>query len=236
MVIPYAEVFPYEQWVVYESVIKEARARGLQFALGGAFGLATYTGRWRNTKDLDIYVLPHSREAMIQVLTKAGFQDYYDQLAYDRSWIYRGIHEGAIVDVIWAMANHRAEVYESWLLRGPELDIHGETVRVVSAEEMLWHKLYVLQRERCDWPDVLNLLYATGDTLDWEYLLGRLGKDTPLLAGVLCVFQWLAPGMARRLPPWLWTRLNLPAPATDSIADVDWDRVKLLDTRPWFAS
>ena len=26
-------------------------------------------------------------------------------------------------------------------------------------EELIWAKLYVLQRDRSDWPDILNLLY-----------------------------------------------------------------------------
>jgi hypothetical protein len=45
--------------------------------LGGAFAMAAYTGRWRNTKDMDLFVLPSQRDAMVQLLTELGFQDYY---------------------------------------------------------------------------------------------------------------------------------------------------------------
>ena len=42
---------------------------------------------------------------------------------------------------------------------------------MIAPEELLWQKLYILQRDRCDWPDVLNLIYALGPLLDWEHLL-----------------------------------------------------------------
>jgi hypothetical protein len=100
---------------------------------------------------------------------------------------------------------------------------------------MIWDKLYIMQRERCDWGDVMNLIYAVGNDVDWEYLLKRMAEDVPLLAGALTVFRWLAPGRARDLPDWIWERLQLSPPAGSPVADeIDKRRVSLLDTRPWF--
>jgi hypothetical protein len=104
------------EWRVYQQVIDEARAANIEFAVGGAFAVAAYTGHWRNTKDLDLYVLPERRQAMIAALTRAGLRDYYDHEAYDRGWIYRAVANDVIVDVIWAMANRRAEVDEEWVV------------------------------------------------------------------------------------------------------------------------
>jgi hypothetical protein len=223
-----------EQWPIYQRVLQEARARGLRFALGGAFAVATYTGLWRNTKDLDIYVLPEDREAMIELLNQLGLTDYYDTLPYDRRWIYRSHSNGVIVDIIWAMANRRAYVDETWLSAGVDVDVGGEVVRVLPAEEVIWNKLYVLQRDRCDWPDCLNLVYSAGPDLDWCRLLDRLGEDASLLAGMLAVFAWISPGRARTLPEWLWERLRLEPPPPGP--DLDRTRVELLDSREWFVS
>ena len=63
---------PDGEWAVYDSAIKALRATGRPFMLGGAFGLATYTGRWRNTKDLDLYVLPQDREILAEALAPAS--------------------------------------------------------------------------------------------------------------------------------------------------------------------
>ena len=228
------ERMPEEQWALYQRVIREIRALGEPFAVGGAFALVSYTGHWRNTKDLDFFVLPRSHDRIVDVLAGIGLHDYYDQLVYDRRWIYRAHQGEMIVDIIWSMANLRASVEETWLSRGPEVSICGEPVRILPPEALIWNKVYILHRDRCDWTDVLNLIYAQGATLDWAYLLDRLGEDIPLLSGVLSVFSWLCPGRAQALPGWLWERVRLPAPPSGSLPDVDTHRVELLDTRPWF--
>jgi hypothetical protein len=226
------EVFGAEDWEIYRRVMGEARARGIPFALGGAFAYASYTGNWRNTKDLDIYVLPEDRERMIAVLSACGLADYYETRPYDRCWIYRSFKHLTIVDIIWAMANARATVDASWLA-GVELTVRGERVRAISAEKLLWNKLYILQRDRCDWPDVLNLIHARGRTLKWNAVIADLGEDLPLLRAALSVFCWVAPGEAAGLPGSLWDSVGL-APPRDG-AQVDRRRADWIDSRPWFA-
>jgi hypothetical protein len=225
---------PDEQWPVYQRVIAAVKAQALPFALGGAFALAAYTGTWRNTKDLDLYILPRDRDTMVELLTHAGLADYYDQEAYDRAWIYRSHQGEVIVDAIWAMANERADVDVRWLSHSPSVRLRGELLPVLPVEELIWAKLYVFHRDRCDWPDVLNLIYATGTQLDWAHLLDRLAADVPLLRGALSVFSWICPGRAQALPGWLWGRLHLPEPPPGSAVDIEQQRVNLLDTRPWF--
>jgi hypothetical protein len=90
----WASIVPDEQWRIYLEAIKATRKTGARFLLGGAFGLAGYTGRWRNTKDLDFFVLPSDKDKIIDALTKIEFEDYYSTLAYDRGWIYRAFGDG----------------------------------------------------------------------------------------------------------------------------------------------
>ena len=97
------------EWEVYQPAIQGLREGGIRFVLGGAFGLAANTGHWRNTKDLDFFVLPADREKAVERLTGLGFTDYYPTLAYDRGWIYRATRSGVIVDVIWGTPNRRTE-------------------------------------------------------------------------------------------------------------------------------
>jgi hypothetical protein len=226
--------FPEHEWALYQPLLRAALADGPRFAIGGGLAYSLYARRWRNTKDIDLFVLPKNRAAMIGVFTLAGFSDYYDQHPYDREWIYRGYRDGVIVDVIWQMANYRTPVGESWLTRGPEVEVHGLGVRLLPPEELLWTKLYVLQRERSDWPDLLNLLFTVGPELDWEHLLGELGEDAPVLGGLLNLFGWLCPGRARELPPWLWRRVNVLAPRPGPDCERDRRRVARLDRRDWF--
>ena len=78
--------------------------------------------------------------------------------------------------------------------------MRGEALKVMPMEEFLWCKLYIMQRDHCDWTDVFNLIYAVGQQLDWDHLLDRLEEDWPLLKGLLTVYGWLCPEQARELP------------------------------------
>jgi hypothetical protein len=228
------ELIPPHDWALYRVVLEKALAQGLRFALGGGLAFSAYARRWRNTKDMDLYVLPDDRQAMIDLVRTSGFADYFEQEPYDRRWIYRSYRERVIVDVIWQMANQRAAVDDRWLSRGTEVTIHGVTVRLLSVEELIWAKLYVLQRDRCDWPDLLNLIYVQGGQLDWSYLLDQLGEDAPVLGGVMSVLGWMCPTRAQQLPEWIWTRLGLFKPPTGPDCQENRRRVRLLDSRDWF--
>jgi hypothetical protein len=227
------ELIPDDQWRFYEEVLLAAAKTGAHFALGGAFAWAAHTGLFRNTKDLDLYVMPSDREKFISALTSLNAHDLYDELPYDRGWIYRATRDGFIVDVIWSMANYRRELDSDYVSGGPTLDLRGIRLKVLPAEELVLNKLYILQRGRCDWFDVFNVLYCTHGRLDWTRLLNKLDDDVPLLGAALRVFAWLAPGCAARFPDDLWNKVGLRTPAEDG-PDFIRERVNLLDSRPWF--
>lgn len=233
----WADKIPSEEWAVYLPVIQAAQQQRTSFALGGGLAFSYYTGMWRNTKDLDLFVLPRDRDALIRILNDLDFTDYFDQAGYDRSWIYRGHKDGLIVDIIWQMANHRAEVDDRWL-SGPEITMRGATVRIIPPEELIFAKLYVLQRDRCDWPDLLNVLFEKGEHLNWTRLMDRLDRDVPLLSALVHVFAWLCPQRAAKLPP-LRALLNEHTRAeshAEHVGACEFDRTRsaFLDGRPWF--
>jgi len=233
--IAWTEVIPDDQWLVYKRAIEAVRRANIRFLIGGGFGLAGYTGRWRNTKDMDLYVVPSDGPVISRVLSEVGFEDYYSTRPYDRGWIYRSIRDGIIVDVIWSMANRRAEVEPDWFDKATTLPVRDESLQVLAAEELFWCKLYVFQRDHCDWTDVINLVYAVGPQLDWERVFFRLGPDLPVLKALLTLFTWLAPGRAAQLPEWLYRRLGLDHQPIVS-AEEELARIRLLDTRAWFAA
>jgi hypothetical protein len=206
----WADQIPDEQWRIYREVITGARARKIGFAIGGAFAVSTYTGIYRNTKDLDVYVLPEQRLEMIDVLNRLGMKDYHEVLPYDRRWIYRSYQVHTIVDIIWSMANRRVEVDEGWFERSTAILARSELIPIIPPEELIWAKLFVLQYDRCDWPDVFNLIYANGEKLDWQHLMKRMGEDLPVLSAALSVYAWVSPRSATSLPEWVWERLAYP--------------------------
>src|ERR1700749_217319 len=69
-----------EQWSTYRDAMRALRGAGIRFLLGGGFALATYVGRWRNTKDIDFYIMHEDRDKAVEALSKAGFEDYFSTL------------------------------------------------------------------------------------------------------------------------------------------------------------
>ena len=193
-----------------------------------------YTGQSHEAKDLDLVILGCDRDAMVRVTREAGLHDYFDEKPYDRAWIYRAAGDGVLVDLIWAMANQRSKVDRAWIEQGPEVGVDGVRFRLMPAEELLWIKLYILQRDRCDWPDALNLVHAAGPGFDWRCVLARLGPDRLLLTGLLAMFSWVCPERARELPAWLWDEVGIRQDGTDGSTGLCQTRANLLDTRPWF--
>jgi hypothetical protein len=207
------------EWVSYQRVLQEIALQGIPFALGGGMATATHIGLWQNTGDLDMYVLPSDCERMIRLTERLGFTDVDNKLPYDHSWTYRATDGKVIVEAIWSMRNGRANVDSEWLDRSEEIEILGSTVRVAPVEEMIWHKLYVVMKPRCDWPDVLNYLYFKSGSLDWGHLLKRLDEDKPLLASVLAIFSWISPDRSGTIPKWVWQTVGLEVPKSSSFLD-----------------
>lgn len=226
------DFIPAAQWSVFRAAMEAARKAGVRFALGGGLAVSFYTGQWRGTKDIDLYIEPSDRDRLVAAVSEAGLVDYFDTCGYDRKWIYRATANGTIVDIIWALANHRALVDEPWLTEGATVELFGDSMKVVAVEELVFSKIHVLQRERSDWPDIMNLLYSVGPYFDWERLLDRLAGEERLLGSVLMLFSWLAPGRADAFPEWLWDRLDLPYPEPG--AQKEDARIVAIDSRPWF--
>lgn len=204
---------------------------GVPFLIAGAFGLMHHTGLWRGTKDLDLVILPEHRDTAVQAVCGVGLHDMFPEEAYDREWIFRATRDAVIVDLIWRMANKADDVAPSWFERGAEGTFLGRPVRYVSAADVCWMKLFVLQRQRCDWPDIINVIRGTAGNLDWEHLLAEVGSHWRLLCAIVDLYDWLCPP----------ERAFIPAPfrrALEQLRRQDADgaepcRQVLLDSRPW---
>lgn len=228
----WADRIPAERWAIYRGVMDAANSHNIPFALAGAFATATHTGRFRDTNDMDLYTLPEHRDQLKQLIEGSlGLIDIYDQFPYHRDWTYRATDGSTIVEVIWTMRNHRADVDLPWLTRWGQIEARGIKFFVAPPEEMMWAKLYVLHRLRSDWPDVIHYISTCGPGLDWQHLFERLGPDFPLLGGALCVFSWLHPQKAVTLPEWIWEKFGVRKPDPSSATEDEVTRAALLADR-----
>jgi hypothetical protein len=183
----------------YRDVLVALRDGGVPCLVGGAYAYARLTGIKRPTKDFDIFIRPEDLDRGLEVLTAAGFTAE----ATFPHWLAkagRGLH---FVDIIFSSGNGVARVDDEWFEYGVPGEVFALNVLLAPAEEMLWSKAFVMERERYDGADVIHLLHARGLNLDWERLMRRFGPHWRILFLNLVLFGFVYPGDPKPFPDWV---------------------------------
>lgn len=194
------DLFEEQHRALYTQALSALTESGVNYMLGGAFAVYYYTGWWRNTHDIDVYVTPEHLDDAKRALDAAGFSDLGEQAGGDRAWIYHSGRDSLIVDVIFRFANLSNYVTQDWFDRAPESEFLGMNMKVLPIEELIWLKVFVINRDRSDWPDVMRIIRAQCQRIDWNRLLDLLGEHWLLLAGMIDVFDWQHPGSMDCIP------------------------------------
>jgi len=71
---------------------------------------------------------------------------------------------------------------------------------LVPAEEMIWSKASIMERDRFDGADIAHVLRAHGPELDWGRLLARFGGHWRVLLAHLVLFGFIYPSERERIP------------------------------------
>jgi len=183
----------------YKLSLELLHKSGIPFLVGGAYALQHYTGIYRDTKDLDIFIHAGDHERVLDIFSEAGFET---SLTFTH-WLAKAICNGHLVDIIFNSGNAISEVDEEWFIHAPEGEIFGVEVRFIPAEEMIWSKGFIMERERFDGADVNHILLACAESLDWERLLARFGPHWRVLFSHIVLFGFVYPSERRRIPEWV---------------------------------
>jgi hypothetical protein len=187
---------PEEEREKYKRALGALNAGGIPYVVTGAYAIYEYTGIYRETKDLDVFVEPHHVVPALRVLRAAGFKTKLEQA----HWLAKAILGEHFVDVIYGMGNGIAFVDEDWYRFSRPAILAAHPVRVAPIEELIWHRLFISERHRQDMADILHLLLCHGDRLDWDRLLQKTGEHWPLLLSHLMMFNYAYPEADDRIP------------------------------------
>jgi hypothetical protein len=164
--------------------------------VGGAFALAWHTGVRRFTKDFDLFLRPEDRDRALGLLEGAG---YRTEQTFPH-WLAKVFHRDFFVDLIYSSGNGLCRVDEGWFRHAPAAEVLGVSVGLVPAEELIWSKAFVQERERFDGADIAHILRAEGPRLDWRRLLGRFGPHWRVLFAHLILFGFVYPAGREVVP------------------------------------
>lgn len=203
--------------LVYQRVMRALAEGGVPFLVGGAYAFTPVTGIPRSTKDFDLFVAKSDIRRALDVLEADGFRT---ELTFPH-WLGKAFRGKEFVDLIFSSGNGVAPVDADWFTHAPHGTVLGVDVQLAPAEEMLWSKAFVMERERYDGGDVIHLLRARADTLDWHRVLDRFGAYWRVLLVNLVLFGFVYPGERTRVPRWVMDELlGRLTPELDQDADV----------------
>ena len=182
------------------NLLKEAK---VPFLVGGAYAFARYTGIVRHTKDFDVFIHPRDFSRALDAFAAAGYE-------VDRTfpyWLGKAFQGDDFVDLIFGSGNGIARVDDVWFEKAPEDEVLGIPVQLIPAEEMIWSKGFIMERERFDGADVAHVLYSRAADLDWQRLLDSFGDHWKVLLTHLLLFGYIYPDDAGRIPSALLDQL-----------------------------
>jgi hypothetical protein len=169
---------------------------GIPFLVGGAYALERYTGVVRHTKDFDVFL---RRRDCIRALAVFGDRGYRPELTFPH-WLGKVYFQSAFIDLIFSSGNGVVEVDDGWFAHAVPAHVFDKPVHLCPAEETIWSKSFVMERERYDGADIAHLLRARAERLDWTRLLARFGPDWRLLLTNLILFGYIYPSEQARIP------------------------------------
>ncbi|MGH9412602.1 MAG: nucleotidyltransferase [Terriglobales bacterium] len=194
---PPAPVWVAEQRQVFQRVLRALHRGGVNFAVAGAFAFQHYTGIWRFTKDLDIFLPAEKIPVALTLCRTAGLVTEVT----DPVWLAKASAGDYYVDLISGMSNGVYWVTPEWIERAHVGLVLEHRHRILAPEEIILSKIFVTRRERFDGSDVCHLLYRTGAAMEWPRLLQAVGEHWEMLLWHLTLFRYVYPAASRAIIP-----------------------------------
>ncbi len=181
---------------LYRTALEMLNRSGVPYLVGGAYAFQYYAGISRATKDFDIFVRPRDVQRALDVLTRAGFRT---EIAFTH-WLAKARYGDKFIDVIYNSGNGVAEVDDEWFAHAVDEHVLGVPVKLCPAEETIWSKALIMERERYDGADVAHLVRHCSGLLNWARLIRRFGPHWRVLFSHLVLFGFIYPGERSLIP------------------------------------
>jgi hypothetical protein len=176
------------------SILTEAKVPHL---VGGAYAYARYTGIERHTKDFDVFICKEDFQRAAAAFEKAGYES---ELTFPH-WLGKAYGHGEdFVDLIFSAGNGIAAVDERWFEHAVKNTVFGVETLLIPAEEMIWSKGLIMERERYDGADVAHIIHAVGEKMDWNRLIERFGPFWRALYAHIILFGFIYPSAREKVP------------------------------------
>ncbi|MEV6488755.1 nucleotidyltransferase [Actinoplanes sp. NPDC051633] len=146
------------------SVLKQAE---IPFALGGSFAVYAHGGH-SSDHDVDFLIREQDKERALEELAAVGFE--VEQPPED--WLVKVFDEGRMVDLIYRPVE--SPVTDATLADSVIRPVEAIAMPVVSATQLMVHKLLSYTQHYCDFATGLPVARSLREQIDWD----RVRKET----------------------------------------------------------
>jgi len=192
-----------EAEALYREVLAVLNEHHARYAVAGAVALEKYTGIWRATKDLDLFLEAQHVQTALAHLQQRGFRCEMP----DPVWLAKAHRGDYFVDLISGMSNGVIMVDESWMKRAQPAIVVGIETTIIAPEDLIASKLFVTRRERFDGADIAHIIYRTQGCLEWSRIIELAGEHWEMLLWALMLFRYVYPAQSDYVPAILWDQL-----------------------------
>src|SRR4051812_5723986 len=139
----------------------------IPFALGGSFAVYAHGGH-SSDHDVDFLIREQDKQRTLDELAAVGFE--VEQPPED--WLVKVFDEGRMVDLIYRPVE--SPVTEETLRDTEMLSVEAITMPVISATQLMIHKLLSYTQHHCDFATGLPVARSLREQIDWE----RVRRET----------------------------------------------------------
>lgn len=187
------------QQFFHRSVLERLNDFRFPFLIGGGHALKFHSKISREPRDLDVFVRSTDIAVILARLSEHGYET---ELSFPH-WLAKVISGKHFIDIIFNSGNGLCEVNAGWFEHSAPGEVLGVEVDFCPAEELIWTKAFVMERERYDGADIAHIIHACADHLDWQRLLRRFEAHWQVLLSHLILFDFIYPSERSVIPSWL---------------------------------
>lgn len=192
-----------EEERIYAEGLRILNKTGISYAVGAALARHFYTGVWRTTKDLDLFVSPGDLKTVLDAFAGNGFEIEVSE----KHWLAKAHKKGFFIDIIFASGHGHLRVDETWFHGSQPARVLRIKTQILPIEVMIALAVFVATRNRFDGAEVAHLILSRKGNIDWQRIIDLLGEHWELLLWHLVFFDYIYPGHPEYLPQDVMIRL-----------------------------
>ncbi|MBI6546160.1 MAG: nucleotidyltransferase [Cyanobacteria bacterium NC_groundwater_1444_Ag_S-0.65um_54_12] len=182
--------------------------------VGGGVAVWAY-GRYRHTKDIDLFLPVGKQILALDALARQGFHTRET----DARWLYKGVKEEVSIDlIIFTTGDIRLDA--DTLAHGRSCEVRDFRFNLMGPEDVLLRKIHSANEARFhDWYDGLSILkrvFAAEVEFDWHYFV-RLAGNYGIERTLAFIFFALSDQGPQAVPDWVLQQLLA---TSESVPDV----------------